>query len=224
MKNLLILFAASLIIPASAPAQEEIAIQFLSFPRSEDLSSIEMVVGRGETLEIYIPGHELSQVYRVPALSRIVVGQTVTDDGGEKSFQIYGQAQSIEAKQQIILLVRKGAENSDGFEVFPIDGERTGFSGGSFMFFNASNIAVGGTVGDQELALRPGQRRLLKPNAMHAGGGCQVTLSYQYQEEWRKFYDTRWTVNPRIRAMVFFFQDPESGQLGVSPIVDILAR
>ncbi|MFU8893741.1 MAG: hypothetical protein ACNA8L_08945 [Luteolibacter sp.] len=224
MKTLLTLTAAFSTFVTGAIAQQKISLQFISFPRSTNLEPIELLLGEGETKEVYIPGHELSPAYRVDAMTTIAVGKTVTNENGESRFQVYGQAPALAATQQIILLIRKGDENSDGFQLLPINGERSDFTGGSFLFFNASQIAVGGIIGDQEFALRPGQRRLLKPSATHQGGGCQVTLSYQHQEDWKKFYDTRWSVNPRYRSLIFFFQDPESGQLGVSPIVDIFGR
>lgn len=224
MKTFLTLIAASSTLVASAIAQQQISLQFISFPRITNLESIELRLAEGETKEIYIPGHELSPAYPVDPMSTIVVGKTVTNENGETTFQVYGQAPALTAKQQIILLVRKGDNNSDGFQVLPINGDRSDFTGGSFLFFNASNIPVGGIIGDQEFAIQPGQRRLVKPKATHQGGGCQVTLSYQFQENWNKFYDTRWSVNPRYRSLIFFFQDPESGQLGVSPIIDIFGR
>ena len=106
--------------------------------------------------------------------------------------------------------------------VLPIDGELANFRGGSYLFINASKLNVGGVIGDKKFALKPGQRRMLKPAPNHESGICQVTLSYQRKDKWKTFKDTRWSANKRYRSLVFFHQHPKSGRLSVSPIVDIL--
>jgi hypothetical protein len=169
-----------------------------------------------------IPGNELSPAYNVPPLTTIAVGKTITNEKGESVFQTYGTANSIAAKKQIILLIRKGEKNSDGFVVLPLNGQLDEFAGGNYLLINASKMQVGGTIGDKKFSLKPGQKNLLKPNASHAAGGCQVTLSYLKEEKWKVFYDTRWVVNVRYRSLIFFYQDPESGSLGVAPIMDFL--
>jgi len=213
--------SAICLMMAMAPAEEKISIQFLSFPKTQNLEPIELLVGEEKTIDIYIPGHELSPVYKVDRMATIAVGRTVTMDDGTRSFQVLGRAPSISADRQIILLLRKGPENSDGFRVLPINGQLDEFKGGTFMVFNAMNVPAGGMIGDEKFALNPGQRRLIKPKATHAGGGCQVTLAYQHEDEWNTFFDTRWTVNERFRSMVFFVQDPETQRIGISTVVDV---
>jgi hypothetical protein len=194
----------------------------LAFPKQADLKPIELVVGEKKVIPIDIPGNELSPVYRVNRLASIVVGLTTKNEKEESVFQVLGNAPSIASSKQIILLLRKGQNNSDGFVVIPLDGDLEKFSGGSYLFINASKLPVGGIIGDKKFALKPSQRSLLQPAATHAGGGCQVTLSYEYNDKWELFYDTRWSVNKRYRSLIFFYQDPETGSLGVAPIVDFL--
>lgn len=205
-----------------AQAEGGLSLQFLSFPQQISPEPIELLVGEGKTMPIEIPGNELSPAYKVKGLSSIVVGITTKNEKGEAVFQIMGKAPSLASSKQIILLMRKGENNSDGFVVLPIDGELANFSGGNYLFINASNLQVGGKIGDKIFKLKPGQRDLIQPAATHEGGGCQVTLTYQKEEKWKVFYDTRWVVNVRYRSLIFFYQDPESGSLGVAPIVDFL--
>jgi hypothetical protein len=150
------------------------------------------------------------------------VGKTITNEKGESVFQTYGTANSIAAKKQIILLIRKGEKNSDGFVVLPLNGQLDEFAGGNYLLINASKMQVGGIIGNKKFTLKPGQKDLLKPKASHTAGGCQVTLSYLRDDKWKVFYDTRWVVNVRYRSLIFFYQDPESGSLGVAPIMDFL--
>lgn len=219
-------FAACTLIWAllsHASAQEEISLQFLSFPQTEQLEPVELVVGEGQTIKVDIPGNELSRPYKVPSLATIVVGKT--NENVEKPedppFQVYGQAKAMNVPKQIILLIRKGLQNSDGFVVMPINAENLKFPGGSFLFINASNMNIGGSIGDKQFALRPGQQSLIKPKPDHPNNICQVTLSYKREEDWKTFYDTRWPSNEKYRSLVFFYQDPDSGRLGIVPIVDM---
>lgn len=219
----ILLVAACVLTPISNAQQaEQISLQFISFPQQLENKPIELLVGEGKTIKVEIPSNELSRPYKVPALGSIVVGQNIVNDKGKSQFEVYGQSKSIAANRQIILLIRKGEENSDGFLVLPLNGQLNEFSGGNYLFINASNLQIGGTIGDKKFELNPGQRNLLKPNASHTGGGCQVTLFYKKETKWKIFYDTRWSVNTGYRSLIFFYQDPESGHLGVAPIVEML--
>jgi hypothetical protein len=215
--------ATCVLMPISRAQQApQISLQFLSFPEQLESEPVELFIEKGKTIIVDIPGNELSPAYKVPPLASIAVGKTITNEKGESVFQTYGTANPITAKKQIILLIRKGEKNSDGFVVLPLNAQLDEFAGGNYLLINASKMQVGGSIGDKKFILKPGQKDLLKPNASHTSGGCQVTLSYLKEDKWKVFYDTRWVVNVRYRSLIFFYQDPESGSLGVAPIMDFL--
>lgn len=216
---IVVLFSALLSISS---AQDELSLQFLAMPKQTRPEPVELLIGENQTIEVQTPGNELSRTYQVPMLESIVVGKTSVNDNGESVFEVYGRARSIGTSKQIILLMRKGNENRDGFVVIPINGELGNFKGGSYLFINASEMNVAGRIGDKTFELAPGRRELLQPAATHEGGGCQVTLAFRREQEWKVFRDTRWTVNERYRSLVFFHQNSVSGKLMVSPIVEIL--
>lgn len=205
-----------------AQEKAETSLQFLGFPQQESPKPIELLIGDNKTISIETPGNELSPTYKVKGLASIVVGITTKNEKGESIFQTLGQAPALASPKQIILLMRKGETNNDGFVVVPVDGDLAKFSGGNYFFINASNLLVGGKIGDKTFGLKPGQKSLIQPASNQPNGGCQVTLSYQKDTKWKVFYDTRWTVNKRFRSLIFFYQDPETGRLGVAPIIDLL--
>lgn len=217
-----ITLAATSAFLASAFSQENTSLQFLAFPKAMRPEPVELVVGKDKTMEVQTPGNELSPAYEVPPLESIVVGKTTVNAKGEKVFEVYGQAKSLGVSKQIILLIRKGKENSEGFVVVPINGALGEFGGGSYLFINASGLNVSGIIGDSKFSLKPGQRRLLNPKPDFDDEICQVTLSYQREDKWKTFKDTRWSANKAYRSLIFFYQNPENGRLGVAPIVDIL--
>ncbi len=198
------------------------SVQFLAFPKQIRPEPVELLIGEQKTMEVQIPGNELSPAYEVPKLESIVVGKTTMNEKNQPVFEVYGQAKSLGAAKQIILLMRKGKENRDGFVVIPINGDLGDFGGGSYLFINASNLNVGGVIGDSKFALKPSQRKLLKPKPDFPDGICQVTLAYQREDKWKTFKDTRWSASEAYRTLVFFYQNPENGRLGVAPVVDML--
>lgn len=217
-----IILAIISLLAGIALAQDQVSLQFLAFPKKMRPLPVELLVGEGKTIQVETPGNELSPIYKVARLESIVVGKTIVNDKGKPEFSVYGKAPSIAASKQIILLIRKGKEDSDGFVVLPINGELGDFGGGSYLFINASRMNVAGVIGDSKFALKPGQQKLLKPKPDFEGEICQVTFAYQREDKWKTFKDTRWSANKSYRSLVFFHQDPESGRLGVSPIVDML--
>lgn len=221
-KILSITVTVAVITMSIATAQEKMSLKFLAFPKMRGSEPVELVVGENKTIEVATPGHELSPEYKVAAQDTIVVGKTIVNEEGEPEFQVYGRAKSNGSSNQIILLMRKGRENSDGFDVVPINGNLDDFKGGNYIFINASKLNVGGVMGETKFALKPGQQRMLKPKPDHENNVCQVTLSYEREDGWKKFKDTRWPTNERYRSLIFFHQDPRNGRIGVSPIVDML--
>lgn len=212
-----------LLLSPLAQAQENMTLQFLAFPQKPEAEFVELLVGDKKTIKVATPGNELSQSYKVPALSSISVGAMEKNDKGETVFKSYGSARSLACPKQIVLLIRKGDAQSDGFAVLPIDAGEANFKAASYMFINASALAVAATVGDQKLALKPGKTQMIKPSPDHANGMCQVTFFYQKEdEEWKKIYDTRWPSNDKFRSIVFFYQDPKTGGLSIAPIVDVM--
>jgi hypothetical protein len=217
----------ALVLVAASPAtaqQARVSLRFLAFPAQNPPEPVELLVGEGKTMEVDTPGHELSPPYQVAAMNEIIVGRTITDSEGKPSFQILGRAKGISAPEQIILLLRKGAEHSDGFVVLPIAADLTSFSGGSFLFINASSLPIKGTIGNLELNLAPAGRKVLSPRPDFAGDVCQVTFSYLRDDKFKRFYDTRWSASKDVRSLVLFYQNPQTGRLGIAPIMDIIPR
>lgn len=123
---------------------------------------------------------------------------------------------------EITALLDAEKMNRDSFGIVFTDGMPTEFVGGTYLFINASQTTVAGQIGDEKFELKPSQQKLLSPTATHKNGGCQVTFSYQKEEKWKVFKDTRWSTNKGYRSLIFFHQHPVSGQLMISPVVDLL--
>ena len=134
----------AIILTTSLSAQERMSLRFLAFPKSANMLPVELLVGEGETIKVDTPGNQLSAAYEVPSLSSLVVGATIQSADDGNVFKEYGRAKSLAVPKQIVLLLRKGKEHSDGFVIIPIDGSLANFSGASFLFINASNLGISG--------------------------------------------------------------------------------
>ncbi len=145
-----ITLAITSMLMTNISGQEKVSLQFLVLPKQMKPKPVELQIGEGKTIEVETPGNELSRAYKVPRLSSIAIGKTTQNEEGDPIFQVYGKAKSIAASKQIILLIRKGKNNSDGFVVLPLNAELTNFSGGSYIFINASKLNVAGVIGDQK--------------------------------------------------------------------------
>jgi hypothetical protein len=217
-----ILLSVPMFMAVSSAQEQKISLKFLAFPQVEMPKKLELLTGKEESIEIETPGNELSQPYKVTAIETIIVGKTIQNEKNENVFHEYGRAKSLGVPDQIILLIRKGTKESDGFTVIPVDGALAKFKGASYLFMNVSKVTVGGLIGDQKFGLKPNQSLMLKPKPNHEANICQVTLAYLSREKWKTFYDTRWPANDKFRSLVFFYQDPKTGRLGVAPIIDII--
>lgn len=51
----------------------------------------------------------------------------------------------------------------------------------------------------------------------------EVLEAYVKLDKEKRFFDTRWPANKNVRSMVIFFQNPETGRIGLDPITDIIA-
>lgn len=132
-----------------------------------------------------------------------------------------GEPELIDVSEIIPLLEEEGF-NSESLARLGNGGQLSHFDGGGFLFVNSSEMKVAIQMGEIRFELDPDQGKLLHPIASHKGGACQVTLSYQCDEDWKVFRKTRWMTSTRYRSLIYFHQDPGTKQIMVSPVVDVL--
>lgn len=216
------LFAAVLLSSFPVVAQE-VSLQFLSFPKSLDPEPVEMIIGEGRTTEVEIPSNEISKTYKVPRQRSWVFGEMVDGEDGEPEFKVYGKTPALSSSKQLIILVRKGAEYSDGFDVIAVDSISSRFGGGKFLFMNAATIPIAGEVGGEKFALKPKTHVIVQPKPepgrqklMHA------TFYYRKEDKPKPFFSSKWPYSDAARGLIFFYHDPDSKRLRLHTIRDFL--
>lgn len=207
---LTIVFGLSM-LPSSAQEQETMRLQFMTFPMVIEPLELELLIGEGRTVKIDVPSNELSETVRVPSMTSLVFGKTVVDEVEKKpTFKIYGQGKPAAGPKQLVLLLRKGAAMSDGFEVRSLSCDIKDFGGGKLLFVNAAKVSVGGKIGRQPFALKPGAHSIIKPKLEPNGRLTYVELAYSLDGKAVPFFNTLWPVADQYRGLVFFYHDPNS--------------
>lgn len=195
---------------ALAQNRNSLQLQFITFPSTSDPIELELIVSRTETKKIEIASNELSQPVLVPRLGTLIFGETLVDADNKPSFKEYGRGKPVAARKQIILILRRGKELADGFEVRAVPGDSTGFGGGRLLFLNAADLPIAGTAGGKPFALAPGRHAIIKPKPDRDGRLAFVEFAYRLNGEVKAkpFYSSFWPVSDYTRGMVFFLRDP----------------
>lgn len=224
LKRLSLLSSLALtVLPCSAQNGDKVALQFISMPRLVSPEPVELVIGKGRTIKVEIPSNSLSRVYNVKRQSNWVFGESTTNEKDKPVFNVFGQAKALSSSKQLILLVRKGKENSDGFEVLTIDNQASQFGGGKFLFMNMAKIDIAGIIGEKKFVIKPDKFTIVKPKPEKANPRvCHVSLFYTKENKAKPFFSSKWPLSIGARGLIFFYHDPKTKQLRYHSIRDFL--
>jgi len=220
-----LLFSISTALMPLANAQEqEVGIRFVSFPLSNEEDPIELITGDRKTIQVELPTNRLSTEYKVPKLTKWVLGKTIEGaKEGEKSFDVFGEVSALASGKQLILVIRGGPEKPNDFTLTAFDGGQSGFTGGAYLFFNASKVDIAGTIGKSQFALKPQTHKLISPSRTQEEkelNQLYTSIYFRRGEEAVPFYTSTWRFNEKARSMVFFHHDTHTGQLRTHTIRD----
>lgn len=207
-------------------AQEDLVnVRFVSFPKSHNAEPVELLVGKDKTIKIELPTNSISPVYKVDPLVEWNLGKSSTGAEGEFIFESYGKAPSLASANQLILVIRKGADDSDGYELIPMDNRHKNFGGGKYFFMNAAMVDIAVEIGDEKFVLTPRKHNLVEPKPSKVEGDRKylyVYLHFRKGEEAIPFYSSTWRFSDKARCMVFFYHDTHTKQLRTHTIRDYI--
>lgn len=220
---LLLLVGLSL-FPCNGQEGAKVSLQFVCFPRASDAETLQLLTGEAKTIDIETPSNEISKPHMVQARSTWVIGKMITGDDGKPKFEVYGKTKALASSKQLLVLLRKGATNADGFEIIALDSRKISFGGEKFLFLNTAKVAIAGKIGKQSVALKPGAHSIIKPKPDRGvrKNLCHVSFAYSVKKEWKIFSSTTWPVHKNARALVFFYQDPTTKRLRLHAIRDFM--
>jgi hypothetical protein len=222
----LLLVIGTALMPLLEAQEQQVSIRFVSFPLTNDEEAIELIVGEGETIKVELPTNRLSTEYKVPKLNKWVLGKTIEGaKEGEKSFDVFGEVSSLASGKQLILVIRGAPDKPNDFTLTAFDGGQAGFTGGSYLFFNASKADIAATVGESQFALKPQAHKLISPTRSKEEKELNqlvTRLYFRKGEEAVPFYTSTWRFNEKARSLVFFHHDTHTGQLRTHTIRNYL--
>lgn len=214
-----------LVTETQAQDQNEVHLQFLSFPKAANSQEVELYLGEGESLKVEIPTNRISKNYVVKPMDRWTLGESIKDEEEKTVFKPFGQAPAINSNKQLILVIRKGRENEDGLILIPMPNTERDFGGGTFFFMNATPLDIAGILSDKKFALKPGKFTLVKPSPSEVKGTykyCKTELIYRKDGDVRSFFNSNWRLNDKARSLIFIYQDPKSKHIRLHSIRDYL--
>jgi hypothetical protein len=171
-----------------------------------------------------LPTNSISEPYDVPATSIWALGTSSKNEDGTTSFKTYGKSNATVASEQLILVIRKGKQDSDGLTLYTINYTEKDFGGGKYYLVNATTFDIAGNIGEGEVSkfsLKPGGRSLIapKPNKVKEGRGVVFTEIFcRKNDEIKPFFSSTWRFNEKARCMVFFYQTPDTNKLALHTI------
>lgn len=208
--------------PCLAQNTGEVTLRFISFPKSEEAVKVKLVVGEGKFLDIEAPSKWLSPPVRVAPLAVWAVGETATGPDGKPVFKEFGRATPPPSPDQILMLVRKGKANADGFDLVALDGRTSGFGAGQYLFMNAAKVDVAGVVGEEKFIVKPGQHLIIKPKIPNGEHTIHAALYFRKGDDAKPFFSSEWRVSDDARNLVFFYHDPQTTHIRLHAIKDYI--
>lgn len=200
---------------AQSAQTQKVNLSIVSFPKAFAVKPVELLVEPEKTVKLVLPTHTVSRPIKVPLLKEWRLGVSSVDDEGNFVFKTLGKVKASTKKDQTLIVFRTGPKASPSFEIVRLDGDTSGFSGGSQFFYNATKIGIAGKVGDKQFALKPKEYKLIRANPSFERNGRQylgVEFFYQYKDI-EKFDSTTWRTNDKVRYMVFFFHSEKTKKI-----------
>lgn len=218
------LIAICLCATSISQAQEEkVQLQFVSFPKAENPEPLQLVIADGKTIEIETPTNRLSRAYEVSGLKEWTIGKSVAKDDQKTELQILAKAPALNAKKQIILIIRKGAEGQ--IELKTIDGSGSEFGGGKCFIMNASKVDIGGVIGGKKFLTKPDNYVIIQPDASNLDAGHQSSNTYIFfrkEDKPEPFFTSTWRLSDKARNLVFVYHESDENRLRLHIIRDYL--
>lgn len=214
-----ILFAA---VIAPLDAQEGdggnrggIQLRGFAFALFEGIDQLELRNGEQAVGALSLPTGELRNRTRVSA-REFSYGITIGEE-----FRSLGRVALPEAGRDFIVVF---APVRNGYRAFAVRVDDPEFRGDDTYLFNFSRHRLGITLGTARQQVAPGETVRLRPAFPSDATFYQAMFAYERDGTFVPFNNTRWPVNPNTKALVFVFQDPETGRMMYRSVTELAGQ
>ena len=200
--------------------KDKVEIKVLCFPRMEEKSTIDLMIGKRKVIEIPLQGHEFTLPRKVTRQAKWRFGKSNVNSKGKFTFDTWATATPLAADKQLLVFVRRGPDNRDGFEVIPINPAT--INGSSYLFLNLTPSAVAGVVGGRKFRLTSGRSIVIKPQPDRGENLCFTSLRYYRDKNWRPFFSSNWRLRKKCRCLIFIYQPNGQKTPRIHSVIDPL--
>ena len=190
-------------------AQEEtdgkdngIQLRGFAFEHFEGIDRLELRHEEKKVGELFLPTGQLRN--RTPISTR-VFSYGVTE---AEQFRSLGRVELPEVGRDFILVVVAG---KDGYEIYPVRADDPDFRGNDSLVFNLTKYRLEIHLGDAQTHLEPWENSILRPHHAEDATFYQARFSYEKDDAFVPFNNTRWPVNHNVKSMVFVYHDEKTG-------------
>ncbi|MFM2170660.1 MAG: hypothetical protein RI957_889 [Verrucomicrobiota bacterium] len=170
------------------------------------VATLHLMAGETVGQAVLIGARGLSEPFRAPAR---LFSLAVPDKSQPIGYRALGNVTLPEQGDDFILLLEPV---KDTFRAHVILAKESRFDADALLFFNASDVVIGASLGGSKVIIPPRKSVFGKPPAQGEKPFYQVTFYYQEEGNVRPFYDTRWPHRKDSRCYIFFYRG-ESGRL-----------
>lgn len=165
------------------------------------VATIHPMTGESVGEGVVVGARGLSESFRAPARQ---FSLAVEDKKRESGFREVGKVALPTEGEDFILLLEP---QKSAFKIHLVDSKETRFRADSVLFFNASDEAVGVTLGSSKLLVKPRVAVFAKPPRIAGRSYYQVTFFEADNGKARPFTNTRWPHRENSRCYVFLYRN-----------------
>lgn len=210
MNKIFLILCSSIAFIGSVVAQDAeetkkpkgIQIRALAFSLSNNIEKLNLRAGERDLGEVFLETNRLGERYGVP-IRQFSFGVNQADG----KFLPMGQVILPEAGRDFILVF---VPIKTGYRVFPIRADDPDFGSDHSILFNFTPHTVGAVLGGSAKKISSMKYEKLKPEIKEGDTYYQATFACEENGKMVPFNNTRWPVNPNLKALVFVYLDPNT--------------
>lgn len=205
-------FILAPLLSAQVPGRGDLSVRLLAERVPPGIGQVVLIADDKATQPFDLPVNHLAEAIVPPA--RVF---------GIRSAEGEARLASVtlpEAGRSFIVLLVPAA--GGGYSPVVIPAEDPSFRGGDTYIYNHADKTVIGYVGTTTFTLAPGSGRIVRPAGPREETFYDVAFGVREPEGDRPLSTTRWPIETRVRAYVFFFNNPTTQRVDYRAVDEYL--
>lgn len=212
MKPLTIFILLSFCLNALAQESKKKTCRILFLERPTSAPAKLQLFDGATSREVELPGLNFSPVYELPAGNLMLTLLPSPPVDPEKLPPGAPSAKVPESVFDFYLIVTTDPNNKVApVRMKVIDAGQAEFRRGQMLWYNLTDLTVGGNLGSEKLVIKP-QSKTVMNAPVNGSMDYPVSLGYRGMENglWYPICETRWSHDPRSRSLGFLFMQGSS--------------